>query len=140
MACETSIINARIALPYHKSMRGMSYARFLAASLLGGMKRAWKATKAADAREARRRRKLNQEAASLPLPTLRKVIQAKTDLPDILCGHCRASIDVRAAMTAAFVAVETGRALRPVWPPTPLATPAAPVAGTEAAVGEAGAA
>ena len=103
-------------------------------------KRAWKATKAADAREARRRRKLNQEAASLPLPTLRKVIQAKTDLPDIICGHCRASIDVRAAMTAAFVAVENGRAVRPVWPPTPLANPAAPVAGTEAAVGEAGAA
>ena len=88
-------------------------------------KRILKAVKAEDNREARKRQKLNRDAASLPLDLLRKVIQAKTDLPDIICPHCKASMDCRAEMTAAFVAVEAGRARQPAWPPKPLAPHAA---------------
>ncbi len=98
-------------------------------------KRTLKAVKAADNKEARCRRKLNHEASSMPLPLLRKVIQAKTDLPDLSCPHCNVSMDCRAEMTAAFVAVENGRAVQPAGPPKPLAAPAAPVSATGAGAG-----
>ena len=98
-------------------------------------KRTLKAVKAADNKEALKRRKLNHEASSLPLPLLRKVIQAKTDLPDLICPHCNVSMDCRAEMTAAFVAVENGRAVQPAGPPKPLAAAAAPVSATGAGAG-----
>ncbi len=98
-------------------------------------KRTLKAVKAADEKEAKCRRKLNLEATSMPLPMLRKVIQAKTDLPDLICPHCNVSMDCRAEMTAAFVAVENGRAVQPAGPPKPLAAPAAPVSATGAGAG-----
>ncbi len=71
----------------------------------------------------------------MPLPMLRKVIQAKTDLPDLICPHCNVSMDCRAEMTAAFVAVENGRAVQPAGPPKPLAAAAAPVSATGAGAG-----
>ena len=94
-----------------------------------------KAVRAVDLKEARCRQKLNKEAASLPLPLLRKVIQAKTDLPDLICPHCKVSMECRTAMTAAFAAVENGRAVQPAGPPKPLAALAAPVSATGAGGG-----
>ena len=98
-------------------------------------KRILKAVKKADAKEAKRRHKLNMEAASLPLATLRKVIQAKTDMPDLICPHCRVSLDCRKEMNAAFVAVDNGRAAQPTWPPKPLAAPVVTVSATGAGGG-----
>ena len=86
-------------------------------------KRILKAAKAAANKEAMNRRKLTDKACSLPLPTLRAVIQMRTDLPDLNCPHCNVSMDCSAAMTAAFVAVENGRAVQPEGPPKPLAAP-----------------
>ena len=96
-------------------------------------KRTLKAVKAADNKEALKRRLLRK--TDLPLPLLRKVIQAKTDLPDLSCPHCNVSMDCRAEMTAAFVAVENGRAVQPAGPPKPLAAAAAPVSATGAGAG-----
>ena len=98
-------------------------------------KRTLKAVRALDLKEAQARTKLNKEAASLPLDLVRKVIQAKVDLPDLRCPHCKVSMDCRTAMTAAFVAVENGRAVQPAGPPKPLAALAAPVSATGAGGG-----
>ena len=103
-------------------------------------KRTLRAVKARDNKEARQRKKLTHEAKAMPLPLLRKVIQAKTDLPDLICPHCNVSMDCRAEMTAAFVAVDNGRAVQPAGPPKPLAAPAAPVSATGAGAGMAAAA
>ncbi len=98
-------------------------------------KRTLKAVRALDLKEAQARTKLNKEAASLPLDLVRKVIQAKTDLPDLNCPHCKVSMECRTAMTAAFVAVDNGRAVQPAGPPQPLAAPTAPVSATGAGGG-----
>ena len=95
-------------------------------------KRTLRAVKARDNKEARQRKNLHHEAKAMPLPLLRQVIQAKTDLPDLICPHCNVSMDCRAEMTAAFVAVDNGRAVQPAGPPKPLAAPAGPVSATGA--------